>query len=98
MDDSEAEHTFKILIGGAVASETTFTDKLSQIVGALSLLPYTEYMPILFSTATDCHLGFAEKDQIRGNDSLNTFKEILQIGKEHQVLLYMNIDTTAVCM
>jgi len=35
--------------------------------------------------ASDCHLGYMEKDQVRGNDSLVTFEEILQIAKERNV-------------
>ncbi|KAG1669695.1 Double-strand break repair protein MRE11 [Nymphon striatum] len=35
--------------------------------------------------ATDCHLGFQEKDPIRGNDSMVTFEEILSIGKKREV-------------
>lgn len=35
--------------------------------------------------ATDCHLGYMEKDQVRGNDSLVTFEEILHIAKEKNV-------------
>ena len=35
--------------------------------------------------ATDNHLGFMEKDPIRGNDSFNTFEEILQIANEKKV-------------
>ncbi|KAM7448086.1 Double-strand break repair protein mre11a [Porites harrisoni] len=35
--------------------------------------------------ATDCHLGYMEKDQVRGNDSLVTFEEILQIAKDKDV-------------
>ena len=35
--------------------------------------------------ATDNHLGFAEKDAIRGNDSLNTFEEILENARKHEV-------------
>lgn len=34
--------------------------------------------------ATDNHLGVNEKDPIRGNDSFETFEEILQIAKERQ--------------
>lgn len=37
--------------------------------------------------ATDNHVGFLEKDPIRGNDTVRTFEEILQIGVRHQVLL-----------
>nr|XP_046245088.1 double-strand break repair protein MRE11 [Scatophagus argus] len=35
--------------------------------------------------ATDIHLGYLEKDAIRGSDSYNTFNEILQCAKTHQV-------------
>ncbi|KAK3090953.1 hypothetical protein FSP39_016025 [Pinctada imbricata] len=35
--------------------------------------------------ATDNHLGYGEKDQIRGNDSLVTFEEILENAKKHEV-------------
>ncbi|KAJ1509843.1 Double-strand break repair protein mre11a [Coelomomyces lativittatus] len=38
---------------------------------------------ILF--ATDNHLGFMEKDPIRGEDSFNTFEEILKLAQEHNV-------------
>ncbi|XP_068732104.1 double-strand break repair protein MRE11-like isoform X1 [Montipora capricornis] len=35
--------------------------------------------------ASDCHLGYLEKDQVRGNDSLASFEEILQIAKSKNV-------------
>ncbi|KAH9513004.1 meiotic recombination [Bulinus truncatus] len=35
--------------------------------------------------ASDIHLGFMESDPIRGNDSLNTFEEILQVAREKNV-------------
>lgn len=35
--------------------------------------------------ATDNHLGYNEKDAIRGNDSFDTFEEILQIARTHDV-------------
>lgn len=35
--------------------------------------------------ATDVHLGYLEKDAIRGSDSYNTFKEILEYAKNCQV-------------
>lgn len=35
--------------------------------------------------ATDVHLGYLEKDAIRGSDSYNTFKEILEYAKDCQV-------------
>ncbi|KAH9513002.1 meiotic recombination [Bulinus truncatus] len=35
--------------------------------------------------ATDIHLGFKERDPVRGKDSLNTFEEILQIARDSEV-------------
>ncbi|KAK7865582.1 hypothetical protein R5R35_010113 [Gryllus longicercus] len=35
--------------------------------------------------ATDVHLGYAENDPIRGEDSFNTFEEILNIGMKQEV-------------
>lgn len=35
--------------------------------------------------ATDNHLGYNQSDPIRGQDSLNTFREILEIARERQV-------------
>ncbi|EDV26195.1 uncharacterized protein TRIADDRAFT_24372, partial [Trichoplax adhaerens] len=36
--------------------------------------------------ASDCHLGYKEKDPIRGHDSLVTFEEVFEIAKEHEVV------------
>ncbi|VDB85137.1 unnamed protein product [Peniophora sp. CBMAI 1063] len=35
--------------------------------------------------ATDNHIGYLERDPIRGQDSINTFKEILQLARKHDV-------------
>lgn len=35
--------------------------------------------------ATDCHLGYKEKDPVRLNDSFNTFEEILQHAERRKV-------------
>ncbi|KAH9818060.1 double-strand break repair protein MRE11 [Melampsora americana] len=35
--------------------------------------------------ATDNHIGYAESDPIRGQDSINTFREILQLAIAHDV-------------
>lgn len=35
--------------------------------------------------ATDNHVGYNEKDKVRGNDALNSFEEILQIAKDRGV-------------
>ena len=34
---------------------------------------------------TDNHLGFMENNPIRGNDTFNTFQEILDIAKKENV-------------
>ena len=34
---------------------------------------------------TDTHMGFMERDPIRGDDSFETFEEILKIGKDNKV-------------
>ncbi|CAL1709553.1 unnamed protein product [Somion occarium] len=35
--------------------------------------------------ATDNHIGYNERDPIRGQDSINTFREILQLAVKHDV-------------
>eukprot|EP00057_Strongylocentrotus_purpuratus_P023252 XP_011677726.1 PREDICTED: double-strand break repair protein MRE11A [Strongylocentrotus purpuratus] len=35
--------------------------------------------------ATDCHVGYMEKDSIRHSDSINTFEEILQLARKNKV-------------
>ena len=35
--------------------------------------------------ATDCHIGYAERDPIRGQDSIDTFEEVLQQAVQHDV-------------
>ena len=40
---------------------------------------------LFISIATDNHLGYMERDPIRGNDSLESFKEILTIAKDQHV-------------
>lgn len=34
--------------------------------------------------ATDTHIGYMERDPVRGQDSINTFKEILQLAVKHE--------------
>ena len=36
--------------------------------------------------ATDCHLGYMEKDEIRRHDSFRAFEEICSIAEQKQVL------------
>lgn len=35
--------------------------------------------------ATDNHIGYAEKDPVRGQDAINTFREILEMARELKV-------------
>lgn len=35
--------------------------------------------------ASDCHLGYADRDELRKMDSINTFQEVLNIAKEKAV-------------
>ncbi|EEB92451.1 hypothetical protein MPER_09035, partial [Moniliophthora perniciosa FA553] len=35
--------------------------------------------------ATDNHIGYLERDPVRGQDSINTFEEILKLAKKHEV-------------
>ncbi|KAF8916588.1 Metallo-dependent phosphatase-like protein [Mucidula mucida] len=35
--------------------------------------------------ATDNHIGYLERDPVRGQDSINTFREILQLARKHDV-------------
>ncbi|KAF9781340.1 Metallo-dependent phosphatase-like protein [Thelephora terrestris] len=39
--------------------------------------------------ATDNHVGYLERDPIRGQDSINTFKEILELAVKHEVDLVL---------
>jgi hypothetical protein len=41
--------------------------------------------------ATDNHIGYNERDPIRGQDSINTFKEILQLAVKYDVSGAFNI-------
>lgn len=36
--------------------------------------------------ATDNHVGYAERDPVRGNDSIITFNEIMELAKDRDVL------------
>lgn len=38
-------------------------------------------------TATDNHVGYLEKDQVRGGDSLEAFEEVLRIAQDQQASL-----------
>lgn len=40
--------------------------------------------------STDNHLGYLERDPIRGNDSFAAFEEVLLLSKRHKVRSYNN--------
>lgn len=39
--------------------------------------------------ATDCHLGYMEKDEIRRHDSFKAFEEICSIAEDKQVFIFI---------
>lgn len=46
--------------------------------------------------ATDIHLGFMEKDAVRGNDTFATLDEILRLAQQNEVsLVYIFTVSTA---
>jgi double-strand break repair protein MRE11 len=40
---------------------------------------------IRFLVATDNHIGYKEQDQVRGDDPIRTFEEIILLAKRHKV-------------
>ncbi|KAL5478354.1 MRE11 [Sanghuangporus weigelae] len=48
-------------------------------------VPGTPEDTIKILLATDNHIGYLERDPIRGRDSFNTFEEILQLAVKHDV-------------
>ncbi|CAE6450840.1 unnamed protein product [Rhizoctonia solani] len=53
-----------------------------------ALPPISDELPedtIKIMLATDNHIGYNERDPIRGQDSINTFKEILELARKHDV-------------
>ena len=47
--------------------------------------PLTAADEITILVATDNHVGYAERDQVRGDDSWRTFQEIMEIAKARDV-------------
>ena len=41
--------------------------------------------------ATDNHIGYLERDPIRGQDSINAFKEVLQLAVKHDVSVWQYV-------
>lgn len=53
--------------------------------GASSFTPRDPASHIKIMLATDNHVGYMERDPVRGQDSINTFREILQLAVAHDV-------------
>ncbi|KAB5589653.1 Double-strand break repair protein MRE11 [Ceratobasidium theobromae] len=52
------------------------------------LPPISDELPedtIKIMLATDNHIGYNERDPIRGQDAMNTFKEVLELARKHDV-------------
>ncbi|KAJ7845927.1 Metallo-dependent phosphatase-like protein [Mycena leptocephala] len=57
-------------------------------VGATPVIRNRDEFPddtIRIMLATDNHIGYMERDPVRGQDSINTFREILQLAVKHDV-------------
>ncbi|KAH7337758.1 Metallo-dependent phosphatase-like protein [Rhizoctonia solani] len=53
-----------------------------------ALPPISDELPedtIKIMLATDNHIGYNERDPIRGQDAINTFKEVLELARQHDV-------------
>jgi hypothetical protein len=53
--------------------------------GSYIFVPLVPEDTIRILLATDNHIGYLERDPIRGQDSVNTFKEILQLAVKNDV-------------
>lgn len=47
--------------------------------------------------STDNHLGYCERDPIRGFDSFAAFEEVLQLAKAHKVRWWWLTDRSILC-
>ncbi|KAJ6588269.1 Mre11 DNA-binding presumed domain-containing protein [Mycena capillaripes] len=57
-------------------------------VGTAPVITHRDEYPddtIRIMLATDNHIGYMERDPVRGQDSINTFREILQLAVKHDV-------------
>jgi hypothetical protein len=48
--------------------------------------------------ATDCHLGYMEKDEIRRFDSFHAFEEICSVAEQKQVLISLLSVLSGMCV
>ncbi|OAV94569.1 hypothetical protein PTTG_03792 [Puccinia triticina 1-1 BBBD Race 1] len=61
------------------------TNRTNARLSTQSITNKEEANSIKILVATDNHIGYAESDPIRGQDSINTFREILQLAVDHEV-------------
>lgn len=41
--------------------------------------------------ATDNHIGYMERDPVRGQDAINTFKEILELAVKYEASIIVSL-------
>ena len=68
----DTENVFKILIG--IYSQAA-------ACGVWSMASVCKRVSV---AATDNHVGYLEKDQVRGSDSLEAFEEVLKIAQDRE--------------
>ena len=56
-----------------------------RLTGSLCIILADADDTIKIMLATDNHIGYLERDPIRGQDSIEAFKEILQLAVKHDV-------------
>nr|WJN24888.1 double-stranded break repair protein [Pseudozyma thailandica] len=61
------------------------TDQLATQPPPSTFSATSESDHIKIMLATDNHIGYMERDPVRGQDSIQTFEEILQLAVEHEV-------------
>ncbi|EJT52111.1 meiotic DNA double-strand break processing-related protein [Trichosporon asahii var. asahii CBS 8904] len=66
-------------VSGAIWSQSELDYKSSSRCQALTASCFRILL------ATDNHIGYAEKDPVRGQDSINTFREILELARDYEV-------------
>ena len=77
----------------AVASESHLVSRVSRRVMSFELIMSREGLQedtFRIMLATDNHIGYMERDPVRGQDSINTFREILQLAVKNDVRVVSN--------
>lgn len=66
--------------GAGQLHQGAFASRMSSCCSALA-----DVSALQILLATDNHIGYAENDPVRGKDSINTFREILQLAVANDV-------------